>query len=61
MARPSPADLLTLKEMIEAGQVAPVIDDCYPLAETAAAFRAADRPRGKVVLVVGDERQPLSD
>jgi NADPH:quinone reductase-like Zn-dependent oxidoreductase len=51
-AKPSRADLVFLKGLIEAGQVAPVIDGCFPLAETAAAFRAAGRPRGKVVITV---------
>jgi NADPH:quinone reductase-like Zn-dependent oxidoreductase len=51
-AKPSRADLIFLSGLIEAGQVKPVIDECFSLAETAAAFRAAARPRGKVVITV---------
>jgi len=48
------ADLLTLKEMIEAGQITPVIDRTYPLTETPEAIRylEAGHARGKVVIAV---------
>jgi NADPH:quinone reductase-like Zn-dependent oxidoreductase len=48
------ADLLTLREMAEAGSFRPVIDRTYPLAEAADAFRylAAGHTRGKVVITV---------
>jgi NADPH:quinone reductase-like Zn-dependent oxidoreductase len=55
VAKPSRADLIFLTGLIEAGQIAPVIDECFPLAETAAAFRAAGRPRGKVVITIAGE------
>jgi len=46
--------LITLKELVEAGRVTPVIDRTYPLRETAEAFRYLDQghARGKVVIVV---------
>ena len=48
-------DLLTLKELIEAGKVTPVIDRTYPLGEAAEAVRylAQGHARGKVVITVG--------
>jgi len=54
ISKPNKEDLLTLKEMIEAGKVAPVIDRVYPLAETAAALRHLEegRARGKVVIAI---------
>ena len=48
------ADLATLADMIEAGQVRPVIDRTYPLAEAAEAMRylEAGHARGKIILAV---------
>lgn len=45
-------DLLLIKELLETGKVIPVIDGCYPLLETADAFRYFEQvhPRGKVVI-----------
>ncbi len=45
-------DLTTLKELIEAGKVKPVIDRAYPLIETPEAFRYLEQEhaRGKVVI-----------
>jgi NADPH:quinone reductase-like Zn-dependent oxidoreductase len=47
-------DLDFLKELFEAGKVAPVIDRCYPLSETAEAFRYLEEghAQGKVVITV---------
>ena len=47
-------DLQTLKELIEAGKVMPVIDRTYPLSEAADALRylEAGSARGKLVLTV---------
>jgi NADPH:quinone reductase-like Zn-dependent oxidoreductase len=47
-------DLTTLKELLEAGKVVPVIDGSYPLSETANAFRYVEdvHPRGKVVITM---------
>jgi NADPH:quinone reductase-like Zn-dependent oxidoreductase len=48
------ADLLALKELIEAGKVIPVIDRTYPLGETAQAIDhvGGGHARGKVVVAV---------
>jgi NADPH:quinone reductase-like Zn-dependent oxidoreductase len=48
------ADLLAVAELIEAGQLAPVIDRTFPLPDTAAALRhvEAGHARGKVVITV---------
>jgi len=50
------SDLLVLKELLESGKVAPVIDRAYPLAEVPAAFRylAKGHARGKVVVKVAE-------
>jgi NADPH:quinone reductase-like Zn-dependent oxidoreductase len=47
-------DLIILAELIEAGQVTPVIDRAYPLAEAGRAIRRLEQgqARGKVVLTV---------
>ena len=47
-------DLLTLKDLIEAGKLTPVIDRIYPLSEAPEAIRYLQdgHARGKVVLTV---------
>jgi NADPH:quinone reductase-like Zn-dependent oxidoreductase len=47
-------DLVTLKELIEAGKVVPVIDRCYPLSKAAEALQyyGTGRSQGKVVITV---------
>jgi NADPH:quinone reductase-like Zn-dependent oxidoreductase len=47
-------DLVVLKELIEAGKVAPVIDRAYPLSDTPEALRylGEGHARGKVVITV---------
>ena len=47
-------DLLTLKELLEAGKVVPVIERRYPLSEAAEALRylGAGHAQGKVVITV---------
>jgi NADPH:quinone reductase-like Zn-dependent oxidoreductase len=47
-------DLDLMRELIEAGHVKPVIDRCYPLRQTAEAFRyyGEGHARGKVVITV---------
>lgn len=51
---PNKADLLYLRELIEAGKVSPVVDRAYPLTEVGEAFRYLEsgRARGKIVLEV---------
>jgi NADPH:quinone reductase-like Zn-dependent oxidoreductase len=53
-AQANQADLLTLKELAEAGKLTPHIDKRYPLHETAEAIRHLEtgRARGKVVISV---------
>jgi NADPH:quinone reductase-like Zn-dependent oxidoreductase len=48
------ADLVVLKELIEAGKVTPVVAKAYPLGEAAEAIRHLERghARGKVVLTI---------
>jgi NADPH:quinone reductase-like Zn-dependent oxidoreductase len=51
-ARTTKDDLLILKALAEAGQLAPVIDRTYPLSQIADAIRYVEtmRARGKVVI-----------
>lgn len=54
ITKPSPADLLTLKELIEDGKVKPVVDRTYPLVEASDAIRHLEtrHARGKTVLAI---------
>ena len=54
VAKPSSNDLQFLRQVIEAGRVAPVIDRTYPLSEVADAIRYIEtgHARGKVVISV---------
>jgi NADPH:quinone reductase-like Zn-dependent oxidoreductase len=54
LSTPNQSDLLALKELIEAGKLAPVIDRTYSLSETPEALRyiGEEHARGKVVVVV---------
>jgi NADPH:quinone reductase-like Zn-dependent oxidoreductase len=49
-------DLLTLKEMLEAGKITPVIDKRFPLSEVPEALRylGTGHARGKVVITVAE-------
>lgn len=53
-AKSTHKDLMCVKELLEAGKVAPVIDRQYPLRETAEAIRyvEAGHARGKVVITI---------
>lgn len=53
-AVPNSRTLATLKDLIEAGKVTPMIDKTYPLSETSAAFWHLEKEhaRGKVVITV---------
>lgn len=50
----SPADMAHLAGMMEAGELRPVIDKCFSLAETADAFRyfGEGNYKGKVVIKI---------
>jgi len=54
LAKPNAKDLGFLKELLETGQITPVIDKCYPLSETANALRYVEdrHVQGKVVITV---------
>ena len=59
IAKINQKDLVWLKELLEAGKIVPVIDRCYPLSETAQAFRylGEKHARGKVVITVAQNIQ----
>jgi NADPH:quinone reductase-like Zn-dependent oxidoreductase len=54
MAQLRKADLMTIAELIEAGQVTPVVDGRYPLTEAPEAIRHVEtgHARGKTVITV---------
>jgi NADPH:quinone reductase-like Zn-dependent oxidoreductase len=56
-AKSSQKDLAFIKELLETGQVIPVIDRCYPLAEAAEALRylGEGHAAGKVVITVAQD------
>ena len=56
MARVSAADLAFMADLLESGQVKPVIDRCYPLNEVPQALRYIGQKHasGKVVITVAD-------
>ena len=56
--KPNREDLRFLKQLIEAGKLAPVIDRTYPLSETPEAIRYLEygHARGKVVITVPGQR-----
>jgi len=51
-------DLITVKDLIEAGKVTPVIDQCYPFAEIREALRylGEGHARGKVVITMTEKQ-----
>jgi NADPH:quinone reductase-like Zn-dependent oxidoreductase len=59
IARPNQEDLVTVKELVEAGKVAPVIDRSYPLAGAAEAmgYLADGHAQGKVVITVDPDHR----
>jgi NADPH:quinone reductase-like Zn-dependent oxidoreductase len=54
VATPGKANLATLRELVQAEKVTPVIDRTYPLSETPAAIRylEVEHARAKVVITV---------
>lgn len=52
----TPQDLISIRELAEAGALTAVIDRCYPLEQAAAAHRYAEsgNKRGKVVITIAD-------
>jgi NADPH:quinone reductase-like Zn-dependent oxidoreductase len=54
ISRPRPADLDTLRQLAESGQVTPVIDGTFPLAEAPQAIRRLDagQVRGKLAITI---------
>ena len=54
VASENAADLVALRELIEAGQVKPAINRTYPLSEVATAIRDLinGHARGKIVITV---------
>jgi NADPH:quinone reductase-like Zn-dependent oxidoreductase len=56
VANTNQADLLYLKEMIEAGKLMPVMDRCYPLDQTAEAMRYLEAGHAKGKIVIGVEQ-----
>ena len=59
LARGSPEDLATLRDLMEAGKVKPVIDRRYGLTEVPEAMRYMEEghARGKVVITVGQDEE----
>ncbi len=54
VAKINQKDLALMAELLEAGKVVPVVEKCYPLAETAQAIRylVDKHARGKVVITM---------
>ena len=56
IASENASDLMVLRDLIESGEIKPVVDRTYPLSETAAAIRhlVDGQARGKTVITVHD-------
>lgn len=55
LASSSPDDLATIKDLVEAGTLKPVMDRCFPLEQAADAMRYLEtkHAKGKIVVTVG--------
>ena len=55
---PNKDDLATLKDLIEAGEITPVVDRTYSLSETPEAIRYLEEghARGKIVITASADR-----
>ena len=62
VAKSNSEDLVTLKELMEAGKIMPVIDRRYPLDETAQAIRYFEEghTRGKIVITMDHDDSSVS-
>jgi len=54
MKKANPKDLLFIRDLLDDGKIRPVIDECYPLSNTAEAFRYFEKGhvRGKVIITI---------
>jgi NADPH:quinone reductase-like Zn-dependent oxidoreductase len=59
VAKPNQKDLVFIKELLEAGQVVPVIDRTYPLREVPEAIRYLEKghAQGKVIVTMEHENK----
>jgi NADPH:quinone reductase-like Zn-dependent oxidoreductase len=57
-----PADMQTIKQLIEAGAIKAFVDRCYPLEQTADAHRyyESNSRAGNVVIMVAEQPHPLA-
>jgi NADPH:quinone reductase-like Zn-dependent oxidoreductase len=56
----SPADLVEIRDLVEAGKIRTIVDQCFPMAKTADAHRAFESGKavGNVVIVLVEDNSP---